>query len=82
MGKEIMIQGTMSNAGKSLLGRFAIAFFKSRTVYRGAPFKSQNGTQLLYYRRGLEMGRAQVMLAEAADKTAGLHESDSFKTNE
>jgi adenosylcobyric acid synthase len=40
MAKSIMIQGTMSNAGKSLLTA-GLAAFLNRTN-QGPPFKSQN----------------------------------------
>lgn len=66
MAKAIMIQGTMSNAGKSLLAAGLCRIFK-QDGYRTAPFKSQNMALNSYItREGLEMGRAQVMQAEAA----------------
>ncbi|MBW7571274.1 cobyric acid synthase [Caproiciproducens faecalis] len=66
MAKVIMIQGTMSNAGKSLLTAGLCRILK-QDGYRVAPFKSQNMALNSYItEEGLEMGRAQVMQAEAA----------------
>ena len=66
MAKAIMIQGTTSNAGKSLIAAGLCRIFR-QDGYRVAPFKSQNMALNSYITRdGLEMGRAQVMQAEAA----------------
>ena len=66
MARSIMIQGTMSNAGKSVLAGGLCRVLK-QDGFRVAPFKSQNmALNSFITRDGLEMGRAQVMQAEAA----------------
>ena len=64
--KNIMIQGTMSNAGKSILCAGLCRIFKEDGL-KVAPFKSQNmALNSFITKEGFEMGRAQVVQAEAA----------------
>ncbi|MBO7690936.1 MAG: cobyric acid synthase, partial [Clostridia bacterium] len=70
MGKArpIMVQGTMSGAGKSLLVTALCRIF-TEDGYRVAPFKSQNMALNSYVTKdGHEMGRAQVVQAAACGK--------------
>ena len=68
MAKPIMVQGTMSGAGKSLLVTALCRIF-TEDGYKVAPFKSQNMALNSYVTNdGLEMGRAQVVQAAACGK--------------
>lgn len=66
MAKPIMIQGTMSGVGKSLIAAGLCRIFK-QDGYLPAPFQSQNMVKHSYITsEGLEMGRNQAMQAYAA----------------
>ena len=63
--KTIMVVGTMSNAGKSLVAAGLCRIF-TEDGYRVAPFKAQNmALNSFITKRGEEMGRSQVVQAEA-----------------
>ncbi len=66
MAKNLMILGTASTVGKSIITAAFCRIFKQEG-YKTAPFKSQNMALNSYVTEdGLEMGRAQVVQAEAA----------------
>ena len=73
MAKCIMVQGTSSNAGKSMLVAALCRIYKNRG-YKVAPFKSQNMSLNSYttFENG-EIGIAQMLQAEAAMVEPSIH---------
>ncbi|MFH1350549.1 MAG: cobyric acid synthase [Pseudomonadota bacterium] len=73
MTKAIMILGTGSDVGKSITTAAFCRIFK-RKGYRVAPFKAQNMSNNSYVTvEGGEIGRAQVVQAEAAGLLPSIH---------
>lgn len=70
--KGIMIQGTASSVGKSMITTALCRIF-TQDGFDVNPFKSQNMSLNSYITHdGYEMGRAQVMQAEAAGKAPSV----------
>ena len=73
MSGSLMIQGTMSSAGKSFLVTGLIRLLKQEG-YRAAPFKSQNmALNAFVTPDGLELGKAQALQAEAGGIKPSWH---------
>ncbi len=73
MSKTIMFLGTGSDVGKSVTATAFCRIFKRRG-FRVAPFKAQNMSNNSYVTlEGGEIGRAQVVQAEAAGILPSVH---------